>query len=86
MLRRLTVEAALERMSIQLPAWARQGHREVLLVHGKGQSSPAGVSVLGPAVRQWCDEHPRIVASWQEAPAYWGGRGAVVVRLRIDEI
>ena len=81
MLRKLKVDEALDRLARQLPVWARRGQREMLLVHGKGQNSPGGISVLGPAVRQWCDEHPDIVSSWREAPPYWGGSGAVVVVL-----
>jgi len=82
MLRKLKVEEALERLAFQLAAFARQGETEVLVVHGKGQNSPGGISVLGPAVRQWCDEHSQLVTSWREAPGRWGGAGAIVVGLR----
>jgi len=39
--------------------------------------------VLGPIVRDWCDEHPALVLSWREAPPKWGGAGAIVVTLQI---
>lgn len=82
MLRKLRAEVALERLEAQLRAYAQQGIREVLVVHGKGQNSPGGVAVIGPLVRRWCDQHGNIVASWDEAPARWGGAGAIVVQLR----
>jgi len=82
LLRKLTLAEALERLEAQLRAWAGQGRDEVLVVHGKGTGSAGGVSVLGPAVREWCDAHPALVASWSEAPQRWGGTGAIVVRLR----
>ncbi len=82
LLRKLTLAEALDRLETQLRAWAGQGAEQVLVVHGKGTGSAGGVSVLGPAVRTWCDEHPALVASWSEAPARWGGAGAIVARLR----
>ena len=82
MLRKLPLVEALERLEIQLKAHAHAGAREVLVVHGRGTNSPGGVPVLGPAVRHWCEEHPGLVASWREAPARWGGPGAMIVELR----
>jgi|GEM_PF-1026960 len=81
-LRLLTVDEALGRLAAQLRAWQGQGQREVLVVHGKGQNSPQGLSVLGPAVRSWCDENAQLVGSWREAPRKWGGAGAIVVVLQ----
>ena len=80
-LRKLKLTEAMHRLETQLAAFARQGQREVLVVHGKGQNSPGGTPVLGPEVRAWCEKSPR-VASWKEAPARWGGSGAIVVVLR----
>ena len=80
-LRLISADEALGRLAAQLPGYARQGIKEVLVVHGKGQNSLKGVSVLGPLVRQWCDENPSLVLSWREAPLYWGGSGAIVVVL-----
>jgi DNA-nicking Smr family endonuclease len=82
MLRKLALVEALDRLAAQLGAHARAGTDEVLVIHGRGANSPGGVPVLGPAVRQWCDEHPGLVARWREAPARWGGPGAIVVELR----
>ena len=42
MLRKLTVDEALERLETQLPAYAHQNTPEVLLIHGKGTNSPGG--------------------------------------------
>ena len=80
-LRLLKAEEALDRLQFQLQAFAAKGTPEVLVVHGKGSNSPGGVSVLGPLVRSWCDDHPGLVRSWREAPRAWGGAGAIVVTL-----
>ncbi len=80
-LRKLTIDEAFMRLEAQLRAFAGQGRREVLVIHGKGQGSAGGISVLGPEVRAWCDKHPALVSSWREAPPRWGGSGAIVVVL-----
>jgi len=80
-LRKISAEEALDRLAVQLPGFARQGVGEVLVIHGKGHNSAQGISVLGPLVRQWCDDNPAVVSSWREAPSYWGGSGAIVVTL-----
>jgi len=80
-LRKLTVDEALDRMEMQLRGYQRQGRSEILVIHGKGQGSQGGISILGPVVRDWCDDHPALVAGWREAPGYWGGAGAIVVTL-----
>jgi DNA-nicking Smr family endonuclease len=77
----LTVEEALARLETQLRGYVRQGVKEILVVHGKGQGSIGGVSILGPEVRDWCDRNPALVSSWREAPPHWGGAGAIVVVL-----
>jgi len=80
-LRMISADEALGRLASQLPGYSRQGIKEILVVHGKGHNSIRGVSVLGPLVRQWCDDNPSLVQSWREAPSYWGGSGAIVVIL-----
>ncbi len=80
-LRKLTVDEALGRLETQLRGYQRQGRSEILVIHGKGQGSEGGISILGPLVREWCDNHPALVAGWREAPGYWGGSGAIVVTL-----
>ncbi len=81
-LRKLLAAEAMERLDFQIRFFARQGQAEVLVVHGKGQNSPGGISVLGPLVRQWCDDSSHLVESWHEAPQKWGGAGAIVVVLK----
>jgi len=81
LLRMLTVTEALERLEFQLRAYAAKNQTKVLVVHGKGYSSPGGISILGPEVRDWCDAHPSLVNTWQEAPPKWGGTGAIIVTL-----
>jgi DNA-nicking Smr family endonuclease len=80
-LRMMRAEEALHKLSTELQTWQKQGRYEILVVHGKGQNSAQGISVLGPLVRQWCDDNGHIVSSWREAPRHWGGSGAVVVVL-----
>ncbi|MEK6194889.1 MAG: Smr/MutS family protein [Deltaproteobacteria bacterium] len=81
-LRKLVVDEALGRLESQLRGYVGQGIREILVVHGKGQGSIGGISVLGPEVRDWCDRNPALVSSWREAPRQWGGSGAIVVVLQ----
>ena len=80
-LRKLLVADALDRLEFQIRFFARQGQTEILVIHGKGQNSPGGVSVLGPLVRRWCDDSPHLVEFWREAPQKWGGAGAILVVL-----
>ncbi len=82
LLRKLKLAEALERLESQLRAHALHGQLEVLVIHGKGQNSVGGISVLGPEVRLWCDRHQALVMTWSEAPLRWGGAGAILVRLR----
>jgi len=82
LLRKLTVDEALDRLDFQLRAYVAKGQKKVLVVHGRGNASLGGVSILGPETRNWCDAHPALVVSWQEAPQHWGGAGAIVVNLR----
>ena len=82
LLRKITIDEALRRLDFQLRAYVAKGQTSVLVVHGRGNASPGGVSVLGPEVRNWCDAHPALVVSWREAPQNWGGAGAIVVTLR----
>jgi DNA-nicking Smr family endonuclease len=81
-LRRLPAEEALDRLDSLVPSYLRAGRHELLVVHGRGHHSPGGQSVLGPLVREWCENHPDLVASWRPAPAAWGGEGAIVIVLR----
>jgi hypothetical protein len=81
-LRRLPAEQALAQLALSLRVHRHQGTREVLVVHGKGLNSPGGQPVIAPLVRDWCRDHPDVVAATREAPPAWGGEGALVLTLR----
>lgn len=80
-LRMMRADAALTFLESKLCGLQREGRAEALVIHGKGHGSAGGISVLGPLVRQWCNNHPELVARWEEAPAFWGGAGGIVVTL-----
>ena len=81
-LRQCSWDDAMQRLDQQVRAHRHHGTREVLVVHGRGLGSPGGHGVLGGAVREWCLEHPDLVADWSPAPPFWGGDGAVVLTLK----
>jgi len=58
----------------------KEGHRRVLIIHGKGSNSQ-GPAVLGPMVRQILNGHPDVLGL-ENPPERLGGKGAVVVLLR----
>jgi DNA-nicking Smr family endonuclease len=81
MLRRLHLELAMDRLEHFVKVHHRRGTQELLVIAGRGRNSPGGEPVLAPAVREWCDKRPDLVADVMEAPHDAGGRGAMVVRL-----
>ena len=61
------------------------GHRAVLVIHGRGQNSEAGEPVLRPALHEWLASAAAAragVMAFAPAPARAGGTGATVVLLR----
>lgn len=60
---------------------ARQNMRCVLLIHGKGRSSPDSLGKLRALSRHWLAQHPEVLA-WCEAPLSLGGSGAVLALLK----
>ena len=82
MLRRLRADLALERLVRFLTLHHRRGTPEVLVIVGKGRSSPQGEAVLGPAVRQLCQRRSDLVRRIQTAPPEEGGEGALIVGLQ----
>jgi len=76
-------DEAHRRLDQQVRAHVRQGRREILVVHGRGQGSPDGQGVLGSAVREWCNAHRDLVIEWRSAPPSWGGDGAIVLTLNV---
>ena len=81
-LRRLRVEAALDKLAMEVDRHRFSGTPELLIVHGKGMGSEGGLPVIAPLVREWIKENPERIASWRPAPPDWGGEGAVVVCLK----
>lgn len=62
---------------------AGEGLKQVLVITGKGLSSPGGVSVLKKELERWLRSEGRsLVRSYSEAPRALGGRGAFLLRLR----
>lgn len=62
-----------------------QGHRTVLVIHGRGQNSEAGEAVLRPAVQEWLGgaaSARAAVIAFAPAPPHAGGAGATLVLLR----
>jgi DNA-nicking Smr family endonuclease len=55
--------------------------RCVLVIHGKGMNSQAGVAVLKIRTRHWLMQHEAVLA-YCDAPENQGGAGAVLVLLR----
>ncbi|MEQ1556388.1 MAG: Smr/MutS family protein [Gallionella sp.] len=58
-----------------------QNFRCVLVIHGKGMNSQAGIAVLKIRTRHWLTQHEAVLA-YCDAPENQGGAGAVLVLLR----
>jgi DNA-nicking Smr family endonuclease len=73
---------AVERFLLRARA---DGHRTVLVIHGRGQNSEAGESVLRPALHEWLASAASAragVMAFATASPRAGGTGATVVLLR----
>ncbi len=79
----LTLEAARLRFEEFLSRALREGKRAVLIVHGRGLSSP-GEPVLKTGILRWLDSGPwrRWVIAYASARLCDGGGGATAVLLR----
>ncbi|MGZ8256754.1 MAG: Smr/MutS family protein [Gallionella sp.] len=55
--------------------------RCVLVIHGKGMNSQAGIAVLKIRTRHWLMQHDSVLA-YCDAPENQGGTGAVLVLLK----
>ena len=76
---------AVERFVLRSRA---EGHRAVLVIHGRGQNSEAGEPVLRPALQEWLASAAAAragVMAFAPAPPRAGGTGATVVLLRRQE-
>jgi DNA-nicking Smr family endonuclease len=73
---------AVERFLLRSRA---DGHRAVLVIHGRGQNSEAGEPVLRPALHEWLAGAASAragVMAFAPAPPRAGGTGATIVLLR----
>jgi DNA-nicking Smr family endonuclease len=81
----LTQEEAIKKLARFVGGAVVSGIRRILVVTGKGLNSPDGVSVLRPVVEGWIQtDGARLVAAFGEAPRQYGGRGALVIDLRLS--
>jgi DNA-nicking Smr family endonuclease len=77
-----------EQARAQVQAFLRttraRGERCVLVIHGKGEHSPAGAGVLRGEIAAWLSQGPtsECVAAFATAQSSDGGEGAVYVLLR----
>jgi DNA-nicking Smr family endonuclease len=82
-LHRLTTEQAREALMETLARAQREDRRCLLVIHGRGLSSP-GEPVLKEAVPRWLTQPPAAprVLAFTSAPPRMGGAGALLVLLR----
>lgn len=77
----MTVEEASSYLREFLGECEVDGSRVILIVHGKGYSSPGAKPVIKPMVNRWLRELPMVLA-FASAKSADGGTGAVYVLLR----
>lgn len=77
----MTVDAARDYLIEFLGECETHGSRCVIIVHGKGYSSPEKKPVIKPMVNRWLREVPRVLAFCSAQPRD-GGTGAVYVLLK----
>ncbi len=80
-----TREASLRAVERFLLRARADGHRTVLIIHGRGQNSEAGEPVLRPALHDWLASAVAAragVMAFASAPPRAGGTGATLVLLR----
>jgi len=76
-------EAARDALNHFLAEAIRREHRCVRIIHGKGLSSPGGLSVLKTLSRQWLVRSAEVLAFCHARP-HDGGEGALLVLLRSE--
>ena len=74
-------DAARKLLQEFLHAAAQRNLRCVLVIHGKGLNSRGGEAVLRKLARHWLAQHPHVLG-YCDAPAKYGGSGAVLVLLK----
>ncbi|MCB2188191.1 MAG: Smr/MutS family protein [Deltaproteobacteria bacterium] len=80
----LSAEQAFHELSEFFARSAAKGYRHVLVVHGKGKSSPFGMPVLRTLLPLWLEKKSfrRLVLAFCTAQPLDGGSGAMYVLLR----
>ena len=75
---------ALIRLRAFIEGSRRRGLMCVLIIVGKGKGSEEGRSVLRPLVEAWFkDEGAKQISKYKNAPAKYGGGGAIAVWLKL---
>ena len=77
----MTVDAARDYLLEFLGECESDGSRCIIIVHGKGYSSPGKKPVIKPMVNRWLRAAP-VVLAFSSAQAKDGGTGAVYVLLK----
>ena len=77
----MTVDAARQYLIELLSECEANGSRCIIIVHGKGYSSPDKKPVIKPLVNRWLREVPNVLAFCSALPKD-GGTGAVYVLLK----
>ena len=77
----MTVDAAREYLLEFLAECEADGSRNIIIVHGKGYSSPGKKPVIKPMVNRWLRAVDNVLA-FHSAQAKDGGSGAVYVLLK----
>ena len=77
----MTVDAAREYLLEFLTECEADGSRNIIIVHGKGYSSPGKKPVIKPMVNRWLRAAPNVLAFCSALPKD-GGTGAVYVLLK----
>jgi DNA-nicking Smr family endonuclease len=82
----MTAVEAREALAVFLAAAVREGHRCVLIVHGRGHNSKDQIPVLKERLKLWLarGQAARLVLAFTSARACDGGAGALYVLLRRD--
>lgn len=77
----MTVDAARDYLLEFLAECEADGSRNIIIVHGKGYSSPGKKPVIKPMVNRWLRAAPNVLAFCSALPKD-GGTGAVYVLLK----
>jgi len=74
-----TKDQAISRVHRLIRVSLRESYQSVLIITGKGINSKEGGGVLGKAVWEWLQSYQEHPLRFQWAPAFLGGKGAILV-------